>query len=88
MRLDQYVAQHFPEYSRSTWQKYIESGYVKVNGDVVTTTKHGLGVDDKVTFDIPEKIDFSKQELPITYEDDNVFVIDKPVACSVTAKAL
>lgn len=78
MRLDQYVAQFWPEHSRSVWQKYIESGYVKVNGKVITSVKHGLDEDDQVTIDIPKAPDYSNLTLPVIFEDDNVIVIDKP----------
>ena len=57
MRLDQYVAQYWPEYSRSVWQKYILAGCVQVNGSVITSTKHELDEDDEVTVHIPKEPD-------------------------------
>jgi len=86
MRLDQYVAQFWPEYSRSVWQKYILAGYVKVNGEVVTVSKVTLGEDDEVTIDIPEDPDFSKHTLPVIYEDEHVIVINKPHCLLTHAK--
>jgi 23S rRNA pseudouridine1911/1915/1917 synthase len=79
MRLDAYLAEYWPETSRSQWQKYIANGNVMVNGEVTTSVKRTLGEDDEVTFDLPEKTDYSKQTLPIVYQDKNVLVIDKPV---------
>lgn len=78
MRLDQYVAQYWPEYSRSVWQKYIEAGYVQVNGVVESSPKKLLGEDDEVTVHVPETMDYSTQELPVIYEDADVVVINKP----------
>lgn len=78
MRLDQYVAQYWPEYSRSVWQKYIEAGYVQVNGAVETSPKKVLGEDDEVSVHLPEATDYSAHELPVIYEDDDVIVINKP----------
>lgn len=78
MRLDQYVAQYWPEYSRSVWQKYIEAGYVQVNGVVETSPKKQLGEDDEVTVNIPDAPDYSDHELPVIYQDDDVIVINKP----------
>lgn len=78
MRLDVYVAQHWPEHSRATWQKYIAAGYVKVNGVVITAPKKPLGEDDVVEVSIPDAPNFDKEVLPILYEDDDVVVIDKP----------
>ena len=86
MRLDQYVAQYWPEYSRSVWQKYIASGYVRVNGNVVTSAKYELGEDDEVTTHIPEEPDYSASELPVIYEDDHVLVINKPAGVLTHAK--
>lgn len=86
MRLDVYMATYYPEHSRSVWQKYIALGYVSVNGAAVASPKRGLGEDDVVTFDLPEKADFSNDELPILYEDDNVVVIDKPAGVLTHSK--
>lgn len=86
MRLDSYLAQYFPEYSRSAWQKYISAGKVKVNDGIVTSNKYMLGEDDAVTVDTfigPDTVDFT---LPIIYEDDNVIVINKPVGVLSHAK--
>lgn len=78
MRLDQYVAQYWPEYSRAVWQKYIAAGYVRVNGIVETSTKKLLGEDDEVTVHIPTATDYSAHELPVIFENDDVIVINKP----------
>lgn len=86
MRLDAYMAQYWPEYSRSVWQKYIGLGYVKVNGEVETSTKKMLFEDDEVTYDIPSKPDFAEQTLPIIFQDDNVVVIDKPAGVLTHSK--
>lgn len=86
MRLDAYLAQYFPEHSRSVWQKYCKLGYVKVNDSVATQPDKILGEDDHVTFDIPETPDHSGQELPVLYEDDDVVVINKPAGVLTHAK--
>lgn len=86
MRLDAYLAQYWPEYSRSTWQKYIEAGYVMVNGEVEKRTKRTLGEDDQVTYDVPAAPDHSDKTLPVVYQDDNVVVINKPVGVLTHSK--
>lgn len=78
MRLDAYLAQYWPEYSRSQWQKYITAGYVQVNGSVETSAKRTLGEDDEVTTHVPDQPDFSDDMLPIIFENDDVIVINKP----------
>lgn len=86
MRLDAYLARYWPEYSRSTWQKYIELGYVLVNDTVETSTKRHLSEDDVVTYKIPDAPDYSQQTLPIIYQDDNVVVINKPTGVLTHSK--
>ena len=86
MRLDAYMAQYWPEYSRSVWQKYILAGYVKVNGQTETSTKRSLGEDDEVTYEIPAAPDHSAQTLPVIFQDDNVVVLDKPAGILTHSK--
>lgn len=86
MRLDAYVAQFWPEHSRSTWKKLIEAGSVSVNGKVETSAKRDLGEDDHVTVVQPKKTDFSASELPIVYEDEHVIVVNKPVGVLTHSK--
>ena len=87
MRLDIYLAKYYPEYSRSTWLKYIKSGYVKVNNENVVSGKHNIGEDDHVTYEIPD-IKPQKIEIPIIYQDDNVVVINKPIGILTHAKGV
>lgn len=84
-RLDSYLAEYYPEYSRSSWQKYIKQGSVKVNNEVITSSKYDLGEDDHVTYDIPE-VEHEQITIPIIYEDENVLVIDKPAGILSHAK--
>lgn len=86
MRLDQYTAQFWPEHSRSTWQKFIKAGAVKVNSEVVTSPKYELDEDDYVQVEPPQYPDFSANELPVIYEDENIIVINKPVGVLTHAK--
>ena len=86
MRLDIYVAQYWPEQSRSTWQKLIKNGAVKVNGEVITLPKYELGEDDYVSVEQPKEADYSDQTLPVIYEDDDVIVINKPAGVLTHSK--
>ena len=85
-RLDSELAKRYPDISRSTWQKYIEAGYVSVNGEVETSSKKDISTTDDIAIDLPEKSNFSKQSLPIIYIDDNVIVIDKPAGILTHSK--
>ncbi len=77
-RLDSELAERYPENSRSTWQKHIKAGHISVNGVDVTSSKHNVTDVDDIAVHTPQMPDFSKNELPIIYIDDNVIVIDKP----------
>lgn len=86
MRLDSYLAEYWPEYSRSQWQKYCKDGIVSVNNAIVTDPSIKLGEDDEVKIKLPKKQDFSTQTLPVIYEDNDVIVIDKPSGVLTHAK--
>jgi 23S rRNA pseudouridine1911/1915/1917 synthase len=85
-RLDQVLAELFPDYSRSRLQKWVKSGRVTVNGTPrVVKEKVTAGdrielqvVEEAVIEDVPEKID-----LDILYEDDDLLVINKPAGLVV-----
>lgn len=77
MRLDAYLAQYFPEFSRSTWQKYIKLGSVTVNDEIIASPKYTLDEDDVVAYVIADS-DHKKIDFPIIYQDENVMVINKP----------
>ena len=51
---------------------------MQVNEIVETSPKKLLGEDDEVTVHVPEATDYSTQELPVIYEDNDVIVINKP----------
>ena len=85
MRLDSYLAEYFPEHSRSAWQKYIAAGYVFVNDEVVKSNKLILDEDDVVTISEPPQVT-SSLTIPVIYEDNNVLVLNKPTGVLTHAK--
>lgn len=87
-RLDAELASRYPDDSRGTWQKYIKSGYVTVNGKVVTSASSDVDENDSISILIPEKPDYSNNELPIIYIDDNVIVVNKPCGVLTHAKGV
>lgn len=86
VRLDVYLSGLYPDTSRSTWQKHIKLGHVSVNGDTVTSPKHEITDTSQVALAIPEATDYSANELPIVYLDENVIVINKPIGVLTHAK--
>lgn len=86
-RLDAFLAETRPEYSRSTWQKLIKNGAVSVNGAVEESPKRQIEpATDTVESNGIEQPDFSDDTLPIIYEDDNVIVANKPVGVLTHSK--
>ena len=81
MRLDKYLAEQFPEQTRSYLQKLIKEGSVLVNGKAVKTGFQ-LSKGDEVSVSIPEpkELDVEPQQmdLDIVYEDDDVILVNKP----------
>lgn len=86
-RLDKFLAEKFPEYSRAFFQKLIKSGAILSGGEKLKS-KYILRTDDeiKVALPAPEEIkmepDFSIP-LKIVYEDADIAVIDKQPGISV-----
>lgn len=85
-RLDSELAERYPENSRSTWAKHIKAGHVSVNGEVVTSTKYDVADIDVISINKPDMPNFTNEELPIIYIDDNVIVINKPMGILSHAK--
>ncbi len=85
-RLDNELAERYPETSRSTWQKHIKAGHVKVNGDVQESPKFEVTENDTIAVDVPQVADHSEESLSIVYIDDNVIVINKPAGVLTHAK--
>jgi 23S rRNA pseudouridine1911/1915/1917 synthase len=85
-RLDIELTTRYPEFTRSTIQKYIKAGYVQVNGEVVEKTKFEVTDLDEIAIAPPAKTDFSDQDLPILYIDDNVIVVNKPAGVLTHSK--
>ena len=81
MRLDKYLAEQFPEQTRSYLQKLIKDGEVTVNGKNVKTG-YQLSKGDEVSVNIPEPkeldVEPQKMDLDIVYEDDDVILVNKP----------
>ncbi|MFK8010705.1 MAG: 23S rRNA pseudouridine(1911/1915/1917) synthase RluD [Marinicellaceae bacterium] len=81
VRIDQYLAQLFPDYSRGTIQKWISKGSVLINSQKCKPKVKLKGFEEvaihviieAVIEDLPQKMD-----LNIVYEDDDLMVIDKP----------
>ena len=80
-RLDAFLSRSAEGLSRSTAQKLIADGNVRLNGSPARKN-HRLRVGDSVELTIPEprEVDIAPKQMPldIVYEDEDVAVINKP----------
>ncbi|WP_218352710.1 23S rRNA pseudouridine(1911/1915/1917) synthase RluD [Alteromonas lipotrueiana] len=81
-RLDQVLADLFPEYSRSKLKSWIVDGSVTVNGEVNTTPRHKMQLDEHVCVNAEMEVQTRSQpqdiKLDIVYEDEHILLINKP----------
>ena len=86
LRLDAYVAQQFPAYSRMLCRKAINSGCVKVNGRRCKAAHH-VQAGDRVFVELPElpRPGPMPENIPldILYEDEHLAAINKPAGMVV-----
>ena len=86
VRLDILMKEIYKSYNRSSLQKFIESGFVTVDGEVVLkpNTKVVRGV--KLDLKIPEDLKNADVKPEVIYEDENVLVVNKPSGLLSEAK--
>jgi len=79
-RLDKYLQEHFPETSRGTFQRLIENGDVRVDGQPAKTTHHPRA-GEAITIEWPEPIaaEALPEDIPleILFEDNDLLVLNK-----------
>jgi 23S rRNA pseudouridine1911/1915/1917 synthase len=79
-RLDVYLRGRFPDVSRGTLQKLIDTGDIKVNGREVKPT-YSPKAGDEITIQWPEpkKLELLPEQIPleILYEDSDLLVLNK-----------
>jgi 23S rRNA pseudouridine1911/1915/1917 synthase len=81
LRLDQFLAQAFPDYSRVLLRKVINAAAARVDGQR-TKAAHHLKGGERITIALPElpRARPQAENIPLTilYEDDEIILIDKP----------
>jgi len=80
-RLDQAVAEMFPDFSRSRLKTWIEAGLVEVNGQLWRPRDRLCGGEHITVHAIHEPVIEVRPEaipLDIIFEDDHLLVVDKP----------
>jgi len=79
VRLDILAKEIYKSYNRSTLQKFIEAGYMTVDGEKVTKSNAKFERGVKLDLVVPEELRNAEVEPEVLYEDDNVMVVNKPV---------
>lgn len=78
IRLDVIMTEIFKSYNRSTLQKFIKDGFVKVDGETVTKPNTKITRDVMIDLQVPDKLKNADVEPEILYEDNKVIVVNKP----------
>jgi 23S rRNA pseudouridine1911/1915/1917 synthase len=84
-RLDKYLTQTLPQFSRAYLQRLIGQGYVLVNGQKAKVSQK-LTKSDRITVELPPSPGRPLPEpipLAVIYEDADIMVIDKPAGLTV-----
>lgn len=85
-RLDQLLAQLFPDFSRSQLQRWIKSGQVKVDGKKLRPRDQMSG-GEAIQIEVPETVqpEWEAQPMPLdlVFEDDEILVLNKPAGLVV-----
>lgn len=86
-RLDRYLSDQLPDFSRSRLQKLIDRGQVKVNDRVCQLKKMTLQPGDRIILELPpvQPVDLIPEDIPldILYEDDQILIVNKPAGLVV-----
>jgi 23S rRNA pseudouridine1911/1915/1917 synthase len=85
IRLDKYLTQVLPEFSRAHLQRLIRQGQILVNGRIAKASQK-LSKSDRITVELPSVPGRPLAEpipLAVIYEDEDVLVIDKPAGLTV-----
>ncbi len=87
LRLDKYLVSLLADFSRSSIQKIIKEGRIKVNNQKVESVSYKLKPDDDIEVNIEsldtDKVPLSSVNVPIIYQDKDIIVINKPIGLIV-----
>lgn len=85
-RLDHMMVNIYKSYNRSTLQKFIENGFVTVDGVLAKKPNQKFEEGVKIDLRIPEDLKNSDVKPETIYEDENVIVVNKPAGLLSEAK--
>lgn len=86
-RLDQCIAQLFPDYSRSKLKEWILAGSVSVDGEVVNTPRYKVRGGETIIIEAQQEVQVNHSAetiaLDIVFEDEHLLVLNKPAGLVV-----
>lgn len=88
-RLDRFLTDQYPDIPRSRWDGWIREGRVNLNGKAATKSGTRLRAGDVLETELPDRIppglhlQPESLELPTLFEDDRLWLIDKPAGMVV-----
>ncbi len=81
-RVDIYLSKNINLFTRTHIQKFIRTGQLKINGNLVKTPSTKVNVYDELILQVKieknEKLLSSNVNLNVTYEDQDILIINKP----------
>lgn len=90
IRLDLFLAQSLPYYSRSYFKKLIENKHIKVNNNIITKSGYSIKSQDSIEIYFPPapelpdvSLDGSDMGISIIYENNDFLIIYKPAGIVV-----
>ena len=86
VRLDLMMSEIYKSYNRSTLQKFIEYGFVTVDGKMVKKPNQKFEPGVKIDLKIPDIMKNADLVPEVIYEDGNVVVLNKPAGLLSMAK--
>ena len=86
VRLDVLMGEIFKSYNRSSLQKFIEFGFVTVDGKLAKKPNQRVARSVKIDLKLPETLKNADLVPEVIYEDENVVVLDKPAGLLSMAK--
>jgi 23S rRNA pseudouridine1911/1915/1917 synthase len=86
VRLDILMGEIYKSYNRSSLQKFIKLGFVKVDGELARKANQKFERGVKIELNIPEELKNADLVPDVIYEDENVLVVNKPAGLLSMAK--
>ena len=87
LRIDKFLAQSFPDMSRSQIQRLIKLGNISCEDNIIVDSSFKVRTDDVYQIFVPEAVeaDPQPQDIPIeiVYEDEDLVIVNKPAGMTV-----